>query len=146
MRLAARNACSEAQALHRTRTDDPFLTMEAEAVHTRARQGTPDPEVAAHATNPDGLKGTPGNLRPAADGRGTDALRRARRAYWRHIRRENGEICHRCGRPVAVWWSTDDEIWLSVVGHLDGVLCIPCFDAEMRDVGTPVRWEAHRAD
>jgi hypothetical protein len=72
-------------------------------------------------------------------------LVRVRRAWWRHVRRHDGEVCHCCGRPVFVWWSTDDEFWRQVVPGVWGLLCVPCFDRQMREVGTPVRWEAIRA-
>lgn len=58
---------------------------------------------------------------------------RARRFYWRHVRRYDGEICHDCGRPVAravgSWWRATDLLWLRVVRDNRTILCPRCFIA-----------------
>lgn len=74
MRRSPQNACSAGQALFRTRTGDPFLTMEGEAVHTGPLGSAHDPESAAQRADRSGHAGTAGDSRTADDGRALDAL------------------------------------------------------------------------
>lgn len=71
---------------------------------------------------------------------------RVRRIYWRHVRRHDGEICEKCGRPVdrstgaLSYWRAPDELWLKVEGAETGIRCIPCFAADARAKGISVSW------
>jgi hypothetical protein len=73
-------------------------------------------------------------------------LRAMRRVYWRHVRRYDGEICDRCGRPVGrctgSWWCAPDALWRDLNGGFAGVMCPPCFTAAAESVGIFVHWEA----
>ena len=63
-------------------------------------------------------------------------------AFWHHVVRGYAyEICGECGRPVEQVWLADDPLWLEVMGHEGGLLCIPCFDAELEERGLFVRWK-----
>lgn len=68
-------------------------------------------------------------------------MTKLRRWYWKHIRGEEGEICHDCGRPVRIVWTAPDWMWAEAMGHAGGILCPPCFDVRM---GHPnalfIRW------
>ena|ERR1700754_831261 len=67
------------------------------------------------------------------------------RAFWHHVvRGYRYEICGECGRPVKQVWVTDDQLWLDVMGHEGGTLCIPCFDAELERRGLLVTWRPTR--
>jgi hypothetical protein len=57
--------------------------------------------------------------------------------YWRHVRRYEFEVCHRCGHPVGLVWRTSDDLWRQVMGHSGGVLCVRCFDQ-----AADVYWQA----
>lgn len=50
--------------------------------------------------------------------------------YWRHVRRYDSEVCHRCGRPVArgigTWWHAPDWLWAMTSGPFN-ILCPACF-------------------
>ena len=71
----------------------------------------------------------------------TDRWAKVRWVYWRHLRRYDGEVCHRCGRPVArstnSWWHADDPLWIDVSGSF-GILCPPCFHDLARAQGRMV--------
>ena len=65
--------------------------------------------------------------------------------YWRHVRRYDYEVCHRCGRPVMrsmSWWHADDLLWVRAGGGHYGILCPPCFTVEAAASGIPVHWKA----
>lgn len=43
---------------------------------------------------------------------------------------EVGEICQKCGKPVACVWSAPTKLWEDVTGFgRGGILCCRCFDA-----------------
>jgi Holliday junction resolvase RusA-like endonuclease len=71
---------------------------------------------------------------------------KARWLYWRHVRRYDYEVCHRCGRPVLPftrsWWHADDLLWARAGGVHYGILCPPCFTIEADAGGIQIRWEA----
>lgn len=67
------------------------------------------------------------------------------RALWHAVvRGHDGEICRRCGRPVAVVWLTTDQRWEEITGRQSqaegGLRCVNCFDVEARERGVLLRW------
>jgi hypothetical protein len=63
------------------------------------------------------------------------------RCLWHHlICGCRYEICGECGRPVGVVWLAPDALWLTVVGHEGGTLCVPCFDAQLQQQDVAVTW------
>ena len=63
------------------------------------------------------------------------------RGFWHHVvRGYRYEICGECGRPVGLVWLADDQLWLDVMGHEGGMMCIPCFDAELESRDVFVSW------
>jgi hypothetical protein len=63
------------------------------------------------------------------------------RCLWHHlICGCRYEICGECGRPVGVVWLASNALWLEVVGHEGGTLCIPCFSAQLQRRDVPVTW------
>jgi hypothetical protein len=81
---------------------------------------------------------------------GDCAIARARRLYWRRLRRYRFEICGRCGRPVGLscpsYWLAHDELWRAVIGGEGGIRCVPCFDRDAAASGRPVSWRAVERD
>lgn len=75
-------------------------------------------------------------------------MRRLRRWYWQHVRRYRGEICDRCGRPVArgigwqTYWGASDITWRRVMGDTSKIVCPACFTRQGRRSGYPVKWSA----
>ena len=63
-----------------------------------------------------------------------------RRLWWKRVRRYRYEICHDCGRPVGLVWQAADALWLWVVGHEGGILCIRCFDQRCDEDAYVLRW------
>lgn len=72
----------------------------------------------------------------------------------RHLRRHDGEVCHRCGRVVVdftgSFWHASDELWDMVVARPErfggpdfGILCPPCFTQLADNNGILIRWEPH---
>jgi hypothetical protein len=57
-----------------------------------------------------------------------------------------GEICKKCGKPVAktaiTWWRAPDELWLRIYGTDAGIRCIPCFTEDCEAQGVTVYWLA----
>mgnify|MGYP000588371437 CR=1 FL=1 len=81
--------------------------------------------------------------------RSLSPIARARRWWWRHIRRHHGEICHGCGRPVArpiggTYWFADNALWNRVEGGEGGLRCPACFTLDARRAGVHVAWRAGR--
>lgn len=71
----------------------------------------------------------------------TGGLTTRARAFWHHVVRGYGyEVCGECGRPVDQAWVANDQLWIDVMGHEGGLLCIPCFDKELSQSGRFVRW------
>jgi hypothetical protein len=63
------------------------------------------------------------------------------RAFWHHVLRGYAlETCGECGRPVGVAWVAEHDLWLEIMGHEGGLLCIRCFDAALECQGRFVRW------
>lgn len=92
---------------------------------------------------------------------------RARRWYWKRVRRYRYEICgsvvagtvaeqtirrYGCGRPVGLVWRAETGFWHHMVtGELlppdriegaGGILCVGCFDRLCNDRGEPLMWSA----
>lgn len=78
-----------------------------------------------------------------------DMLVVSRMFYWRVVRGEDGEICKRCGRPVArtcpTYWYAPDWLWNEVEGGEDGIRCIPCFTADCEARGHRIAWVPNTA-
>lgn len=71
----------------------------------------------------------------------TGGLSARARAFWHHVvRGYDYEVCGECGRPVSQTWLTDDQLWIDVMGHEGGLLCIRCFDGKLERPGRMVRW------
>lgn len=52
------------------------------------------------------------------------------------------EFCHSCGVKQPVIWSVRDELWQTVTGSRNGVLCPTCFDKKAWEHGLMLRWTA----
>lgn len=50
------------------------------------------------------------------------------------------EFCHDCGADVGLVWTADDDLWLAVMGHPGGVVCIRCFDRRAWAQRRLLRW------
>lgn len=68
-----------------------------------------------------------------------------RRWWWRFVRRHEGEICNKCGRPVnratPTWWWADDALWMEVVDDPHAVWCAPCFTDQAWALGVYIFWQ-----
>lgn len=60
------------------------------------------------------------------------------------ILRHRGEICGRCGWPVAwgcpTYWTARDAFWRQIHGSDGGIRCVRCFTRDCLERGVVVRW------
>jgi hypothetical protein len=68
------------------------------------------------------------------------AIARIKSFYWYVLRGYKYEVCDDCGAKIGVVWTALDKDWMEIVGHPGGLLCVHCFDRELRDRGEFVRW------